>query len=285
MGVTMPSEFSSPGSVDDSRALARNLGIELRQVAIADVYHAYLATLEPRVRGTEAGHDRGEHPGPRPRQHPDGALQQVRPAGADDRQQERTGGRLLHALRRHERRALRAGRRAQDDGLRARRATSIATEEVIPRPPSPSRRRPSCGPTRPTRTRCRPTTCSTRSSTATWRTGCRSRRSSRPGFDRRDGRVGDQGSRTATSTSGARLRRAQGDEQGLRYGLADADRRPVLTAAQSEEDSPHRLQIGPQSIGASGQLQGRAVSPCWASIIDWLYRAGTNVESSFSACV
>ena len=53
MGVTMPSEFSSLGSVNDSVALARNLGIELRQVPISDVYHAYLGLLEPEFGGLE----------------------------------------------------------------------------------------------------------------------------------------------------------------------------------------------------------------------------------------
>ena len=45
LGVTMPSEYSSPGSVDDSRKLAHNLGIEFREVGIAEVYHAYLDLL------------------------------------------------------------------------------------------------------------------------------------------------------------------------------------------------------------------------------------------------
>jgi NAD+ synthase (glutamine-hydrolysing) len=51
MGVTMPSEFSSRGSVDDSVALARNLGVELRQVSIGEVYHSYLSLLEPEFKG------------------------------------------------------------------------------------------------------------------------------------------------------------------------------------------------------------------------------------------
>jgi NAD+ synthase (glutamine-hydrolysing) len=45
LGVTMPSEYSSRGSVEDSRRLSANLGIELREVGINDVYHAYLAVL------------------------------------------------------------------------------------------------------------------------------------------------------------------------------------------------------------------------------------------------
>jgi len=42
VGVSMPSDYSSRGSVDDARTLARNLGIELRTVPIAGVYRAYL---------------------------------------------------------------------------------------------------------------------------------------------------------------------------------------------------------------------------------------------------
>ena len=46
MGVTMPSAYSSGGSVDDSRDLADNLGIEFHEVPIApavDAFHAMLA--------------------------------------------------------------------------------------------------------------------------------------------------------------------------------------------------------------------------------------------------
>ncbi len=45
VGVSMPSEYSSRGSVDDARALARNLGIELRSAPIAGVYRSLLAAL------------------------------------------------------------------------------------------------------------------------------------------------------------------------------------------------------------------------------------------------
>ena len=53
------------------------------------------------VRGHGAGPRRGEHPGAHPRQPADGAVEQVRLAGADDRQQERVLGRLHDPLRRH----------------------------------------------------------------------------------------------------------------------------------------------------------------------------------------
>ena len=40
-GITMPSQFSSEGSVSDSRALAQNLGIRFLNLPIADIYLAY----------------------------------------------------------------------------------------------------------------------------------------------------------------------------------------------------------------------------------------------------
>ncbi|MDE2142782.1 MAG: NAD+ synthase [Elusimicrobia bacterium] len=45
IGVSMPSAYSSAGSVDDARAVARNLGIEMLTVPIAGVYQAYLAAF------------------------------------------------------------------------------------------------------------------------------------------------------------------------------------------------------------------------------------------------
>ncbi len=41
MGGSMPSPFSSGGSVEDSRRLAANLGIEFKVIPISEVYHAY----------------------------------------------------------------------------------------------------------------------------------------------------------------------------------------------------------------------------------------------------
>ena len=45
-GITMPSDFSSPGSVHDSRELARRLGMRLDEIPIADLFAAYQTTLE-----------------------------------------------------------------------------------------------------------------------------------------------------------------------------------------------------------------------------------------------
>lgn len=46
-GLTMPSPYSSGGSVDDSFSLARNLGIDCDEVPIRDIYHTFKATLKP----------------------------------------------------------------------------------------------------------------------------------------------------------------------------------------------------------------------------------------------
>ena len=54
-GVTMPSRFSSPGSVGDSRELARRLGIRLDEIPIADLFATYQTTLEEVFAGTEFG--------------------------------------------------------------------------------------------------------------------------------------------------------------------------------------------------------------------------------------
>ncbi|MEA3408799.1 MAG: NAD+ synthase [Candidatus Eisenbacteria bacterium] len=45
VGVTMPSVYSSPGSVDDSVALAANLGVRIETVPIGRIHDSYLDTL------------------------------------------------------------------------------------------------------------------------------------------------------------------------------------------------------------------------------------------------
>jgi NAD+ synthase (glutamine-hydrolysing) len=55
LGVTMPSEFSSGHSVDDSVELAENLGMELLHITIADIYDTYLGALEKVFGATEMG--------------------------------------------------------------------------------------------------------------------------------------------------------------------------------------------------------------------------------------
>ena len=51
LGVSMPSRFSSAGSLDDARTLADNLGIDLRVVPIEPAYAALLDMLAPSFEG------------------------------------------------------------------------------------------------------------------------------------------------------------------------------------------------------------------------------------------
>jgi NAD+ synthase (glutamine-hydrolysing) len=51
VGVSMPSRYSSRGSITDARRLARNLGIRLVSVSIEDVFKSYLKSLRPVFKG------------------------------------------------------------------------------------------------------------------------------------------------------------------------------------------------------------------------------------------
>jgi len=51
LGVTMPSEYSSAGSVEDSRQLAQNLGIEFRVIPITPMYRGFLEALRGQFAG------------------------------------------------------------------------------------------------------------------------------------------------------------------------------------------------------------------------------------------
>jgi len=53
-GVTMPSPYSSAGSVDDSRKLAENLGIRFEVIPISDIFESYMKTLSPHFQGKAA---------------------------------------------------------------------------------------------------------------------------------------------------------------------------------------------------------------------------------------
>ena len=53
--VTMPSRYSSEGSVADSDILAKNLGIELWNITIEDMFQSSLDSLEPFFAGTGSG--------------------------------------------------------------------------------------------------------------------------------------------------------------------------------------------------------------------------------------
>lgn len=51
IGVGMPSEYSSRGSIDDARQLAQNLGIRYELIPIKDIFHAHLKALAPAFTG------------------------------------------------------------------------------------------------------------------------------------------------------------------------------------------------------------------------------------------
>lgn len=51
LALTLPSRFSSKGSVEDSARLAKILGIELRKIPIEPIYKEYLSLLEPHFEG------------------------------------------------------------------------------------------------------------------------------------------------------------------------------------------------------------------------------------------
>ena len=53
VGITMPSRYSSEGSISDSKVLADNLGIELWEVPIEPAHGAFTEMLEERFRGAE----------------------------------------------------------------------------------------------------------------------------------------------------------------------------------------------------------------------------------------
>src|SRR5438552_9554651 len=53
VGVLMPSEFSSHGSIEDSERLGKNLGIELLTIPITEPFHAFKTALKPAVKGAK----------------------------------------------------------------------------------------------------------------------------------------------------------------------------------------------------------------------------------------
>jgi NAD+ synthase (glutamine-hydrolysing) len=53
IGVSMPSRYSSPDSISDAEALARNLGIEFKVISIEKAFSSYLETLAEPFKGTQ----------------------------------------------------------------------------------------------------------------------------------------------------------------------------------------------------------------------------------------
>ena len=54
-GITMPSRYSSRGSIDDSEKLARALGIHFKRIPIEGVFSAYLDAMRPQFEGRAPG--------------------------------------------------------------------------------------------------------------------------------------------------------------------------------------------------------------------------------------
>jgi NAD+ synthase (glutamine-hydrolysing) len=50
-GISMPGPYSSPGSIRDGEALARNLGVDFRVLPISPIFDSYLTTLDPAFEG------------------------------------------------------------------------------------------------------------------------------------------------------------------------------------------------------------------------------------------
>ena len=54
VGITMPSRYSSEGSISDSKKLAENLGMDLWEIPIERAHNAFTNMLQDRFEGTEA---------------------------------------------------------------------------------------------------------------------------------------------------------------------------------------------------------------------------------------
>ena len=102
--VMLPSRYTSRESLEDADACARLLGVPYETIEIERAVAAMGETLAPAFAGTRRRHHGREYPVAPARRDPDGDLQQVRPHGADHRQQERDERGLCHALWRHVRR-------------------------------------------------------------------------------------------------------------------------------------------------------------------------------------
>lgn len=53
LGISMPSPYSSKGSIEDSRKLAGKIGIQFKVIQITEIYDSYLATLKDHFQGRE----------------------------------------------------------------------------------------------------------------------------------------------------------------------------------------------------------------------------------------
>jgi NAD+ synthase (glutamine-hydrolysing) len=85
----MPSRYLERGTQSDDAKHRRGARVNFRELPIAAPMERLRRGAGRGVRRPRPGHHRGEPPGAHPRQHPHGAVEQVRLARADDRQQVR----------------------------------------------------------------------------------------------------------------------------------------------------------------------------------------------------
>ena len=116
VGVSMPSRYSSEGSITDAQELARALDIDLWVVPIGPRPRRLCRHAGTILPGHPTQHGRRKRTGAHPGQHFDDHLQQIRLDGADHRQQERNGHGLCDPVRRHGRRLCGHQGRAQNPG-------------------------------------------------------------------------------------------------------------------------------------------------------------------------
>ena len=99
-GLSMPSRYSSAGSVTDAAALAERLGIELVHVPIEPAHGTLASVLTGALGDVADGAHRREPAVADPRRGPHGGVQRPRLDRAHDRKQERAGDGLFDVVRR-----------------------------------------------------------------------------------------------------------------------------------------------------------------------------------------
>ena len=115
LSVMMPSPYSSRSSIDDSVELGRRLGMPVIEHPISNAYETLREELQLPAPSVDSGSIAARESAVAPaRQYPDDDLQLRRSSVAVNRKQVRARARLLHALRRHKRRARGDRRRFED---------------------------------------------------------------------------------------------------------------------------------------------------------------------------
>ena len=165
----MPSPFTSPASLDDALELAEQPRHPHSTCPHRDASCRLRPDARARVQEPAARRDRREHPGPRPRHAPDGAVQQVRRLllTTGNKSELAVGYCTLYG-------DMCGGLAVISDVPKTMvyRLSPVGQPRAARssrRPPSRSRPSAELRPDRPIRTRCRRTTCSMRSSSATSR--------------------------------------------------------------------------------------------------------------------